>query len=78
MAGSMPDMVSPRHRGWSALESGCVCGRAVTVNPLVLLDAGSPLAQFLGRLALVGAEFGDQRDHAGGDAGHQPIGFLSL
>ena len=24
------------------------------------------------------AQFGDQRDHAGVDAGHQPIGFLAL
>ena len=35
----------------------------------VSIDAGLPLLQFLGRLALVAAEFGDQRDHAGIDAG---------
>ena len=29
-----------------------------------------PLAQLLGRLPLVAAEFGDQRDYAGVDAGH--------
>jgi hypothetical protein len=48
------------------------------VDHLALLDAGLPLAQFLGALALVAAEFGDQRDHAAVDARHQPIGFLSL
>ena len=44
----------------------------------VSIDAGLPLLQFLGRLALVAAEFGDQRDHAGIHAGHQPITFPSL
>ena len=37
-----------------------------------------PRLQFLGRLALVTAQSGEQRDHAGVDAGHQPIGFLPL
>jgi hypothetical protein len=41
----------------------------------LVLDAGLPLLQFLGRLALVAAQFGDQRDHSGVDAGHQPIGL---
>jgi len=40
----------------------------------LLLDAGLPSAQFLGRLPLVAAQFGDQRDHAGVDAG--PAGRL--
>jgi hypothetical protein len=39
---------------------------------------GLPLLQLLGGLALVAAEIGDQRDHAGVDARHQPIGFLSF
>jgi len=39
---------------------------------------GLPLLQLLGGLALVAAEFGDQRDHPGVDAGHQPVGFLAL
>jgi hypothetical protein len=37
-----------------------------------------PLAQFLGRLALVTPQLGYQRDHPGIDAGHQPVGFLAL
>jgi hypothetical protein len=45
---------------------------------LARLDTGLPLAQFFGSLALVAAEFSDQRDHAEVDAGHQPIGFLGL
>jgi hypothetical protein len=48
------------------------------VERLVLLDAGLPLPQFLGGLALMAAEYRDQRDHPGVDAGHQPIGFLAL
>jgi hypothetical protein len=48
------------------------------VEALVLLDAGLPLLQFLGGLALVAAEFGDQRDYAGGDPRHQPFGLLAL
>ena len=36
------------------------------------------MAQFLCPLALMAAQFGDQRDHAGVDAGHQPIGLLAL
>ena len=40
----------------------------------MLLDASLPLAQFLGGLPLVAAQLGDQRDHAGVDAGHEPIG----
>jgi hypothetical protein len=40
--------------------------------------AGLPPLQFLGRLPLVAAEFGDERDHAGVDAGHHPVGFLPL
>jgi hypothetical protein len=45
---------------------------------LALLDAGLSRAQFFGSLALVAAEFADQQDHAGIDAGHQPIGSLPL
>ena len=44
----------------------------------MLLAAVLPLAQFPDSLALVTAQFGCQRDHAGVDAGHQPIGFHSL
>jgi hypothetical protein len=50
-----------------------------SVEGLALLAAGLPLAQFLG--GLPGSwprSFGDQRDHSGVDARHQPIGFLSL
>jgi hypothetical protein len=36
------------------------------------MDTGLPLLQFLGGLALVAAQFGDQRDHPGIDARHQP------
>ena len=36
------------------------------------------MAKFLGRLALVAAEFGDQQDRARVDARHQPIGWLTL
>jgi hypothetical protein len=43
----------------------------------VLVDVRIPLLQFLGRMALVAAQLGDQRDHAGVDAGHQLIGSLS-
>ena len=45
---------------------------------MTLLDAFLPLAQFLGGLALVPAEFRDQRDHAAVDAEHEPVGFLAL
>src|ERR1019366_8942652 len=39
------------------------------IDHLTLLDAGPPLAQFFGGLPLMAAQFGDQRDHAGVDAG---------
>jgi hypothetical protein len=45
---------------------------------VTLLAVRFPLAQFFGRLALVGAQFGDHRHHAGIDARHQPVGFLAL
>ena len=32
----------------------------------------------LSSLPLMAAQFGDQRDHAGVDACHQPVGFLAL
>jgi hypothetical protein len=35
-----------------------------------------PLAQFLGCPPLMAAQFGEQRDHAGVDADHQPIGLM--
>ena len=44
----------------------------------LILATGLPLAQFRGGLALVAAEFGDQRDHAGIDASHPLVGFLAL
>jgi hypothetical protein len=34
--------------------------------------------QFLGGLALVAAQFGDQRDQPGIGPRHQPVGFLAL
>jgi hypothetical protein len=37
-----------------------------------------PLLHFLGGLPLLAEQFGDQRDHAGVDAGHQPVGFLAF
>ena len=37
------------------------------------IRSGPARGQFLGRLVLVGAQFADQRDHAGVDARHQPI-----
>jgi hypothetical protein len=37
-----------------------------------------PLAQFPGVLPFVAAEFGEQRDHARVDAGHQPVGSFPL
>jgi hypothetical protein len=49
-----------------------------SVEGLALLAAGLPLAQFLG--GLPGSwprSFGDQRDHSGVDARHQPIGRLA-
>jgi hypothetical protein len=39
-----------------------------------VMAAGSSTGPIPRRLPPVAAEFGDQRDHAGGDAGHQPIG----
>src|ERR1035437_7808927 len=48
------------------------------VEGLALLDAGLPLLELLGGLALVAAQFGDQRDHSGVGAGHQPIGSFPL
>jgi hypothetical protein len=38
------------------------------VEGLGLLDVRLPLAQFRGGLPLVAAQFGDQRDHAGGES----------
>jgi len=52
--------------------------RRRNVGGLALLDAGLPLAEFLGRLALVPAEFGEQRDYSEVDAGHQLIGSPAL
>jgi hypothetical protein len=40
--------------------------------------ASSTAPSSFGRLALVAAEFGDQRDHAGVEADHQAVGFLAL
>src|SRR5450759_512153 len=48
------------------------------VDHLALLGVRLPRLQFLGGLPLVPAELGGQRDHAGVDAGHQPIGVLPL
>ena len=48
------------------------------VEALVLLDAGLPLLQFLGRLPLVAAEFGDQRDRPGVDTGTSRSALLPL
>jgi hypothetical protein len=45
------------------------------VDHLALLHHRLPLGQLLGSLPLLAAELGDQRDHAGVDAGHQPIGL---
>jgi hypothetical protein len=53
-------------------------GRRRGVDHLVLFVVRLPPLQFLGGLALVAAEFGDQRDHSGVDARHQPIGFFPL
>jgi len=39
---------------------------------------GLPLLRFLGGLLLMAAQFGDPRDPAGVDAGHQPIGLFPL
>ena len=39
---------------------------------------GLPLAQFLGGLLLVGAQYGEQRDYSRVNADHQSIGFLAL
>lgn len=35
------------------------------------------LLQFLGGLPFVAPQLGDQRDHSGGDAGHQDVGFVA-
>jgi hypothetical protein len=48
----------------------------IAVQKASVIAAGLPLAEFLGGLALMAAEFGDQRDHAGGATGHQDVGFL--
>jgi hypothetical protein len=48
------------------------------VEGLALLDARLPLARFLSGLALVAARVGEQQDHAGIDAGRQPIGSPAL
>ena len=53
-------------------------GLIAAVEGLALLAAGLPPLQFPGSPPPVAAEFRDQRDHAGVDAGHQPIGFLAL
>jgi hypothetical protein len=45
------------------------------IDYLALLVVRLPLAQLLGGLPLVAAEFRDQRGHAGVDADHQPSGF---
>jgi hypothetical protein len=44
---------------------------------LALLVARLPPAQFFGGMPLVAAQLGDQRDHPGVDADHQPSGFLA-
>jgi hypothetical protein len=49
-----------------------------TLEQTTAFNGRSSPGQFLGGLALVAAQFGDQRDHAGVDAGHQPIGSLPL
>src|ERR1035437_6592695 len=77
-----------RARTWPtcpAAPAGCWCAatrerdrRRRCVGGLALLDAGLPLLQFLGDLALVAPHFGDQRDHAGVDGRHQDVGFLPL
>jgi hypothetical protein len=41
-------------------------------------DAEVPDKKFLGHLAPVAAQFGDQRNHAGVDAGHQPFRVLAF
>ena len=48
-------------------------GDALPETKLALPDARLPLLQFLGGPPLVPAEFGEQRDYPGVDAGHQPI-----
>jgi hypothetical protein len=48
------------------------------VHRPALFDYRLPLGQLLHSLPPIAAEFGDQRDHSGIDAGHQPIGFLPL
>ena len=48
-------------------------GDALPETNLALPDARLPLLQFLGGPPLVPAEFGEQRDYPGVDAGHQPI-----
>ena len=44
----------------------------------VSIDVRFPLAQFLGSLTIMAAQFGEQRNHPRVDAGHQPITFPSL
>src|ERR1035437_5151365 len=48
------------------------------VDHLALLVVRLPLAQFLGSPPPTVAELSYQRDHAGVDADHQPLGFLAL
>ena len=48
------------------------------VEGLAFLVVRLPRLQFFGRLPIVAAEFGEQRDHGGVDAGHQDVGFLAL
>jgi hypothetical protein len=48
------------------------------VNHPTLLVVCLPLAEFLGRLPLLVAEFGDQRSHPGIDAGHQSTSSFPL
>jgi len=65
-------------RGRRSLMMARVIAASDASRGLALLDAGPPLLQFLGGLARVAAEFGDQRHQGAVDAGHQPIGVLPL
>jgi len=45
-----------------------IIARVIAAGEASILDAGLPLLELLGGLALVAAQFGDQREHARGDA----------